>query len=168
MRKPPLRGRVIFWAVVALAIFVVILLVLVGVGVLRLASNSSPGTLTVSRVQWTILQGTLNGSTTIGWFGPSNFNYTYAEGFPAQVAAGSQFAVPLVISDLGGHPHGVNCTYAAAPFTVVSSKPTLPVTVPAGEDDAGFTFMVQTPNSPGAVFVLYMTVNGLPASSCPI
>jgi hypothetical protein len=156
MKPAPLRRRLIFWATAVLAVVVAILIVLVAVGDLRITSNnSSPGNLTVSRVQWTIIQGMLNNTT--GWFGPSHFNYTYYEGYPAQIAAGSTFGVALVVSNLGDQPHWMCSLLATPPFTFVSSHPTLPVLVPKGEDDAGFTFNIQTPSTPGAVLVLNLT-----------
>lgn len=164
MKKTPLRRRVITWAVVAVAALVVVLLVLVGVGDLRV-SPSSTGDLTVSRVQWTILQDTINGSSTTGWFGPSSFNYSYADGYPLQTSAGGTFTVGVVLSDLGGQPHPMCSAIAAAPFSVVSSHPALPVKVPV-DDDVGFSFTIQTPDSPGAVLTLNLTLNALNPPNC--
>lgn len=165
MKRPSARSRFITWAVIAAAVLVAALLTLVAVGELRISSSPSAGTLTVSEVQWTILQGTIINSST-GWFGPSTFNYTNASGFPLQVAAGSQFIVPLVLSDLGGQSHPMCSALASSPFSVVATHPTLPVKVPAGEDDAGFSFTIQTPNSPGAVLVLGITLNALSPANC--
>jgi len=165
MKHPPLRRRLIFWAVAAVAVVVAVLLVLVGVGDLRYGgSPSTSATLTVTRVQWTILQGTLNGSTTTGWFGPSNFNYTGADGYPLQTPAGGRFTVGVVLSVLGGHPRPIYSILAGSPFSVASCHPSLPVTVPI-DDDAGFDFTIQTPNTPGASLALNITLNALTSTS---
>jgi hypothetical protein len=136
--------------------------------VLRIGGSSSPATLTVTRVQWTILQGTINGSSNTGWFGPSNFNYTGSDGYPLQTAAGGQFTLGVVLSDLGGQSHTIYSILAGSPFSVASCRPGLPVAVPV-DDDAGFDFTIQTPNSPGASFALNITLNALTSASsaCP-
>jgi len=165
MKHPPLRRRLIFWAVAAIAVVVVVLLVLVGVGYLRTGgSASSTATLTVTRVQWTILQGTINGSTTTGWFGPNSFNYTGPDGYPLQTPAGGRFTVGVVLSVLGGHSHPIYSILAGSPFSVAACHPSLPITVPV-DDDAGFDFTIQTPNSPGASLALNITLNALTSTS---
>jgi len=116
----------------------------------------------VTEVQWTILQGTINSSSNVGWFGPSHLNYTLAEGFPLQTAAGGTFTVALIVSDLGNQAHTVYTAVAGTPFSVVSSHPTLPVLVPAGEDDASFNFTIHTPSTPGVSLVLLITVSAFP------
>ncbi|HXQ79067.1 MAG: hypothetical protein WB788_03730 [Thermoplasmata archaeon] len=169
MKHPPLRRRLIFWAVAAVAIVVAVLLVLVAIGDLRYGgSPNSSATLTVTRVQWTILQGTVNGSTSSGWFGPSHFNYTGADGYPLQTQSGGRFTIGVVLSVYGGSPRPIYSILAGSPFSVTSCHPSLPVTVPV-DDDAGFDFTVQTPNSPGAFFALNITLNALTATSsvCP-
>jgi hypothetical protein len=167
MKHPPLRRRVIFWAVLAAAVVVAVLLVLVGVGDLRYGgpASTSPATLTITRVQWTIIQGTINGSSTTGWFGPSHFNYTGADGYPLQTPAGGRFTVGVVLSVLGGQPRPIYSILTSAPFSVTSCHPSLPVTVPI-DDDAGFDFTIQTPNNPGAFLPLNITLNAeTPTSS---
>jgi hypothetical protein len=165
MARPLSKNRLLGWAVMAVAAVVVVILALVGVGVLRLPNSASnTGTVEVTEVHWTVLQGTLPNSTTTGWFGP--FNYTFAgpdDGYPLNVSAGGTFTIALVVSCLGGVPHWVYSAYAASPFTVKSTKPVLPVEVPKGEDDAGFYFTVQVPSTPGAVLALNMTFNALNA-----
>ena len=155
-----------FWAVAAIAIVVAVLLVLVGVGDLRYGwsiSNSS-ATLTVTQVEWTILQDYINGSTTTGWFGPSHFNYTGADGYPLQTPSGGQFTIGVVLSVFGGYPRPMYSIFVSSPFSVASCHPSLPITVPV-DDDAGFDFTIQTPNSPGASLALNITLNALTSTS---
>lgn len=163
MLAPPSRrpGRGMVFAAGAAAVVVAALLVLVATGVLRPSSAPSTDPVTVSEVHWTIIQGTVPGNSSQGWFGPNEYNYTHAEGYPLEVAAGGTFTVSWVVSNVGGASHTVYSVAAGAPFVVVSSHPALPLAVPAGEDDATFVFTIQAPNSPGGGFALSLTVTAV-------
>lgn len=155
------------WTVLlgAASAVVVVLVVLVAVGVLRspLPSSSSGPSMTVSAVHWHILEGPAGSNLSTGWFGPSEFNYTASEGYPVSVGCGRTFTVALVISDLGGQSHTVYGagTFAGAPFSLVSVTPALPVTVPAGLDNAVFQFTFLAPSQSGESLPLNVTVNSL-------
>jgi hypothetical protein len=162
--RPSLRGRILSYAVVAAVILVAVLLVLVGAGILRLPNSggSSTAPVTVAFVHWTLLEGTGNNSTPgWGWFGPYQINYTGPEGYPLEVAPGSEFIVPLVVTLLGPTGHEVYSAFAQAPFELVSTNPPLPIFVNP-TDDAAFMFTVRAPPEPGAVLGLNMTFNALP------
>ena len=156
------KRRYFWYAVLGIALVVVVLLALIGLGVLVPAGGASPAPVTVSYVHWTVLQGDVGNNSSEGWFGPSEVNYTKAEGYPHPVASGGTFTVSWVVSNAGGAAHTVYSATVAPPYSLLSTRPSLPVVVPAGEDTAIFTFTVRAPSDPGASIPLSITVDALP------
>lgn len=152
----PTRRQLVQLAVAFAAGVVVILLVLVGLGILVLPTSGS-AKVTVSEVQWKILQGyNSNGQ---GWFGPGEINETDADGLPVQVNSGgsASFTVQL----LGSNRTIYSVTSASSGFTVTSTTPAMPCTA-TGVDEFRLSATVTVPNvSSGASYVLQLVVNGL-------
>ncbi len=149
------RGRVLGTTVAAAAGVVCVLLVLIALGYLVLPA-SAPSPVTVASVHWTIDQGrTLAGA---GWLGPSEFNYTGANGFPYSVRPGGSFVVTWLFSNFDNRSHSIVNISAANGFAVRSTSPTLPAPVAAAEDDAYLMVTVVVPNEPGADLALNLTV----------
>ncbi len=155
-RRSRRRARFLWSLVAAVAGLVVLLVALVGFGYLRLPS-APPPSVTVSQVDWTVLEGTT--STGIGWFGNSSFNYTLAEGFPLAVTAGSSFSVVWTTMNWDSSPHTVSYVAVSSPFTLERSTPGVPITAAAGDDDVGFSFTIGVPSSASGSYVLDVTVN---------
>ena len=119
-RRSRRRARLLWTLVAAVAGLVVLLVALVGFGYLRLPS-APPPSVTVSQVDWTVLEGTT--SSGVGWFGNSSFNYSLAEGFPLTVAAGSSFSVVWTTMNWDISPHTVSYVAVSSPFTLDRSTP---------------------------------------------
>ncbi len=134
----------------------ILLVALIGLGTLRLPS-APPSSVTVSQVDWTILEGTT--STGHGWFGPGSFNSTVSDGFPLTVAAGGSFVVAWAPVNLDVSPHTVSYASVNAPFTVDGTAPGLPCTVPVGDDPTPFGFTIGVPTSASGAYVLDITLN---------
>lgn len=150
------------WAVlftVAIAVLV-LLLVLIGVGYLRLPS-SSPAMVTVSEIEWTIEQGSTSDGQ--GWFGPSHVNDTANQGAPYYYTAGTTFQLSWSAFNRDTANHTVYSVSTLAPFSFVGAHPTLPATVPGGDDSFGFAFDFSTPSSTSGTYVMYITLNALGA-----
>jgi hypothetical protein len=144
------------------AIIVVALLVLVALGILVLPGTPAPAQVTVTEVQFTILQGGAN-STGFGWFGQGTFNYSgVVNGYPFTVAPGGSFTVPVTLENFDNNSHVIYSVQAAGAFIFKGSTPTLPATVPALEDDAALIFAFVAPSNPGASLTLSVTINTLP------
>lgn len=159
------RRQWVWTALFAVALAVLVfLLVLIGVGYLRLPSTSSTGAqVTVTAVDWTIEQGT-NGHG-IGWFGKSQFNYTGATGwFPPTFAAGSELQVSWSISNFDTVNHTVYTVTAGAPFSVARTLPVLPMNVNVGDDGNTLGVWVTTSSSTSGSYVLDLTVDALSGS----
>ncbi len=154
-RRSRRRARFLWTLVAVVAGLVVLLGALVGVGYLRLPS-APPPSVTVSQVDWTVLEGTT--SKGVGWFGSSSFNYSLAEGFPLTVTAGSSFSVVWTTMNWDTAPHTVSSVSVSSPFTLDRSTPGVPITAAAGEDDVGFSFTVGVPSSASGAYVLDVTV----------
>jgi hypothetical protein len=153
--KPPLRSRVIRFAVIAVAVFIVILLILVALGVLVFPSASAK-VVEVTGVHWTIVQGTTENG--IGWFGPSQFNYTTVDGYPINVSVGGTVSIPWSFSNYDVVNRTIIGVVVASPFQFVRSSPTFPVSVPSGTDDAFLSVTIQVPSTAGASLDVYLTV----------
>jgi len=146
--------------VAVVAAVLVTLLVLIAMGTLVLP-GSTPAPVTVNAVQFTLLQGT--NASGQGWFGPDTFVYTGAvNGYPFHVTPGATFSVPVEWQNFDGSPHTIYSISAAAPFTFVSTSPSLPATLAAYQDDAFMQIYVTAPSSAGATLTLDLTVNALP------
>lgn len=154
------RRKLISIATAAVASLVVLLLILIGLGYLVLPS-ASPATVTVSKVEWHVLQGTT--STGMGWFGNSSFNYTKSNGFPLKVQAGHSFGLPWTTSNFDSSAHSVYSVELNTPFKLDGSRPALPVNATAGEDDVVFEFTIGVPSSATGPIVLDITINALVA-----
>jgi len=159
MKRRFTRTRILEILIGIAAGAVVILLVGIGSGVLTLPS-SSPPSVTVDAAQWNILQGTTRGG--FGWFGPSTINITDKDGLPIEVASGGTFSLSLSLSNLDSSNHTLFSVEASSPFRTVSTVPTLPRTVPSGEDDWSFTVTLAAPTvSTNTAFTVVLTVNAL-------
>ena len=127
---------------------------LIALGFLALPSN--PGhTVTITEVRWSIVQGTTADGT--GWFGPSQFNYT-DNGWPAQVPSGGRIDIPWSFSNYDASNRTVYAVQSSSPFTVVSSQPALPVSIPGGSDDALIEFEVQVPGGGSLTTALNISI----------
>ena len=84
-------------------------------------------------------------------------------GYPGSLAPGGTFGLDLLLWNNDTANHTVYSASVAPPFTFLRSDPPLPSPVPAGVDNAAFTFTLQAPNSPGTSVVLNITVNALNA-----
>jgi hypothetical protein len=147
-------------AVAIVVVVLVILLALIAEGILVIPGASPPAPVTVSSVQFTLLQGT--NQSGYGWFGPSNFSYTgVANGYPFVVAPGGGFTVPLVLENYDSVNHTLYSVQAATPFTYTGSSPPLPVSVYAHQDDAVLQLSFSAPSSPGESLTLFVTVDFL-------
>ncbi len=93
------------------------MLVLVGIGYLRLPSSFPPD-ITVTSVHWTIEQGTI--ATGQGWFGGNEFNYTPATGWvPLTIPAGSSFPLAWSIVNFDKVNHTIYSVVVSSPFSLV-------------------------------------------------
>lgn len=155
------RPRLLRIGIIGMAAFVVILLVLIGLGILVLPSN--PVKVTITAVQWRIDQGTNPDGD--GWFGPSWLNETDIDGLPFQVASGGTFTE--VISLLATGNHTLYSASTQSPFQISACRPTLPTT-PVGVDDFNFSVTLVAPSvSTGSSYTLYLTLNALAPSPLP-
>ncbi|MGA8542077.1 MAG: hypothetical protein WB947_00825 [Thermoplasmata archaeon] len=153
--------RTLTWAVLFVAVTVVLvtLLVLIGLGYLTLP-KSAPAQITISEVEWTVVQGTT--SHGIGWFGPSNFNYSHNAGYPRSQTVGTTFGLPWTPENFDTMSHTIySFTVGNAGWSLVSSHPALPDSVPPGDDGGQFDFMISVPNGASGTVVLDVTVNAL-------
>jgi len=156
VRRQTLR-RVIGWAVVAVAIFVVILVALVAGGVLVLFSNSPPP-VTISSVHLIIQEG--NTTSGVPWFGPWSINYTSAEGFPLQVAPGNTFTIVWAnVINFDSMPHTMYKVNPSSPFTIASTLPALPHTVPQDSTDFNLAISVGVPSTGGSTYAVTLVVD---------
>jgi len=147
--------RLIFFAVIAVAIVVVALVALVADGVLVLPSNSS-APVTITSVHLEIDQGNTSGGHP--WFGPSSIYYGAANGYPLSVAAGASWSVVWTFINFDDVAHTVYKVSPATPFTIGTTQPTLPYSVPAGYDDGALAINVIAPSNPGATFAVTLVV----------
>ena len=154
----PLR-RSTFWTVAigTAASVVVVLLVLIGIGVLVLPSSPT-APVRITEVRWTILQGTTTSG--IGWFGPSQFNYT-TNGFPTNETPGGSLSLAVTLANFDTQNHTVYSVVAVSPFDVSAVHPTVPRMVPHGDDNALFQVVVTVPNQPGLSLSLQLTIDAL-------
>ncbi len=150
------RRRLIGLGVVIGAVVVALLVVLIALGVLVLPAQPA-AQVTVSSVHWTLVQGSTGHG--FGWFGPSEFNYTYPA-YPVEVPPGHTFVVVWTFSNHDLSSHSIVSISAASPFRFVSSQPSIvpPLNVPAGEDSGLLDLTIQAPNDGGATFSLALTV----------
>lgn len=148
-------------AVAVVAVVLAVLLILIAFGFLVLPGSAPPAPVTISAVQFTLLQGT-NASGN-GWFGPSTFTYTgIYNGFPFHVSPGGSFSVPVILENFDDNPHTLYSVSVQPPFLFESTSPALPQTMVALQDDALLTIYAKAPSSPGETLELFVTINALP------
>lgn len=153
----------VWTALFAVALGVLVfLLVLIGIGDLRLPGSSSPS-VTVTEVKWTIEQGTNKGG--LGWFGKGEFNYTNATGWMAPTyPAGSRFTVSWSIANYDTVNHTIYSVSLGSPFLLAGTRLPLPMNVNVGDDGNVLELYVTTPSSTSGAFALNITVNALGAA----
>ncbi len=161
------RRRTLWTIGVAVAAAVLVaLLALIALGVLVLPGTPGPAPVSVTSVQFTVLQGT-NASGN-GWLGPSSFSYSgVVNGYPFDVAPGGTFTVSVTWTNYDSNPHTIYSVSVAAPFAFSRTTPALPATLSANQDDALMQIYVVAPNgssAAGASLTLFVTVNALPPS----
>lgn len=156
-----IQKRTLLWSsLFAIAIAVLItLLVLIGLGYLALPA-SPPKQVTISEVEWTIVQGTT--SHGIGWFGPSPFYYGENAGFPRTEPTGGTFNLPWSPQNFDTVSHNVCAvTIGNSGFSIGSPHPALPNTVPPGDDGGQFEFPINVPGSASGNYTLQLTINAI-------
>jgi len=149
------RRRVLNVAVVIAAVVVALIVLLIVLGYLVLPTSPS-GEVTLYGVHWEVQQGTTSGGQ--GWFGPSQFNYSFSEGYPVEVTPGGTVSIPWAFSNYDAVNHTVLTILVGAPYTLVGTSPSLPAVVPSGTDDAFLSVTVQAPSSPGLNTTLVLEV----------
>jgi hypothetical protein len=163
MRKIP--SKRLFWAALFLVVTAVLvaLLVLIGLGYLTLP-KSSPASVTVSEIEWTILQG--NTSHGMGWFGPSTFTYSNNAGFPRTETVGQSFELPWSPENFDTVDHFVyTVSLGNAGYCFDKVFPALPHAVAPGDDGGSFEFAISIPSSASGTVAIALTVNALTATS---
>jgi hypothetical protein len=156
LRRQTLR-RVIGWAVVAVAIVVIVLVALVAGGVLVIPPAHSPSPVTVTTVHLIIQEGNSSGTP---WFGPWSINYT--TGFPLEVPPGSTFSIVWEnVANFDSVPHQIYKVTPSPPFTIASTLPSLPHTLPADSNDFNLGIYIAAPSSPGSTYTVTVVVDGI-------
>jgi len=147
--------------VMAAAIVVVVLLALIWGGVLVLRSNA-PAPVTISSVHLVIQE---QNTSTGPWLGPWSINYTGAEGFPLQVAPGSTWSIVWeTIINFDNVSHTISKVSPTHPFTVASTLPALPLTIPADSEGGNLAIYLAAPSTPGATYAVTVVVDALATS----
>jgi len=160
LKRKLTRSRVLGIAIAVVASVVAVLLILIGVGVLRLPGAAAPQ-VTVAAVEWNILQGKTQFG--FGWFGNNSRNMTDVDGLPVTVASGHTFALSLTLSNLDHVNHSLYSVVASSPFAVSGVLPALPVNVVSGSDDFVMTVTVTAPTvSSDTTYSLILTINAIP------
>jgi hypothetical protein len=163
MRKLPRRTLLLTTLFAVAAGVLLILLSLIALGYLVLP-GAPPPKLTVSEVQWTILQGTTSSGR--GWFGP-NETWNQSDGYPLVVREGHAFTVAWTPPNFDNQPHTVYTIFVNSPYEWLSgqSLPPLPTSVPPGDgDEGGFQFVFVLNNVTSGAYPLEITVCAL--TSC--
>lgn len=153
------RPRIVGLIVIAV-IAAILVAVSFGLGWISLPSGQE----TISSVHWTVEQGSTSQGS--GWFGPSEFNFSAANGYPRSVPSGGQFTVTWSFENFDSTNHTVYAIFAGAPFSIVTIHPTLPLAIPGGTDSAVIELTIGSPTGAGSSWVLDLTVDALapPAS----
>jgi hypothetical protein len=165
------RQRLISIGILAGAVVVVLLVALIGLGYLVLP-QSSPAPITIASTEYTILEGTKASGGYWFWFANSSGNYTDGNcanfqcsvsypgvnGYPTTIAPGSTFYLPWVLWNKDTVAHNVTSVVIGPPFSLVKTVPPVPVSVPAGYDDANFEFWLTAPSEAGASLAITITI----------
>ncbi|HYB79968.1 MAG TPA: hypothetical protein VEG66_09480 [Thermoplasmata archaeon] len=167
-RRRRLR-RALTIAIAAVAVLVVVLLVLIADGVLVLPGHSA-SPVTISYVQIRVLEGNTSAGTP--WFGVGSPEKNYTSGYPAQLTAGSTVDVPTFFLN-----YDTNYTHTLRTVTattipkeyipITQTVPALPIPIlPWSEEPDGQNFLVYVtlPSTPGATYVLIITVSAIAPS----
>lgn len=160
--------RALTIAVAAAAAIVVVLLVLIAGGILVLPSHAA-APVTISYVQIHVLEGNTSGG--VPWFGPGSPEKNYTAGYPIQLAAGSNVDVPMYFFNYDNVSHSLETVQATSIpkeyVPVTSTSPSLPVKIPPSPESIegqNFLVYVTIPSTPGATYVLVVTVSAFTAS----
>ena len=154
------RRQIVWGILYTIAIgVVVLLLILIGVGYLRLPPKTGPS-VTISEVEWTVAQGTNSYGQT--WFGKSQFNYTPAAGWvPPSFAAGGQLLVTWQVVNYDITSHTICSVTVSSPFILSGTQEPLPMTINPGDDGGALGVWVTTPSSVSGTYPLSISVNAL-------
>src|SRR5437867_3490930 len=150
---PPMPKKSSTGIVVALVgvVAVVLIIVLIGAGAL-ISGNAPAQQVTLTGVNWTI---NYNGATS-GYFGPSPQSLCSA--CPLTFRAGERFTYTLQLQSSASFlTHSVDSVSIAFPFTLISTSPSLPISVSPG-GTARVTFTIEVP-SQGGSYVMSATIN---------
>jgi len=166
-RRRRLR-RALTVAIAAVAVLVVVLLILIADGVLILPGHTS-APVTISYVQIRVLEG--NTSAGEPWFGPTSPEKNYTSGYPIQLAAGSNVDVPTFFFNYDNVTHTLRTVTATTipreSVPVTKTVPLLPISIlPSPESIEGQNFLVYVtiPSTPGATYVLVITISAIAPS----
>jgi hypothetical protein len=158
LSRKPVR-RAIYIAVVLMAVVVVTLTILVASGVLVLRSSGS-GSVTVRSVYLNVDQGRTSGGSL--WFVPGDVNYTSANGYPVQVSPGGSWTIVWTFFSMDTVSHTIYRVVVTsspnASFTFHSSTPSIPLTVPGGDEDAKLAITITAPSTPGISYAVTVNV----------
>jgi hypothetical protein len=157
----PIPRKKLVWALLFLVVTVVLvaLLVLIGLGYLTLP-KSTPGSVTISEVQFTIVQGTTPAGA--GWFGPSTFTYEKNAGFPRSETVGQSFGLPWAPQNFDTTSHTIyTVNVGNSGYCVASAHPALPASVPPGDDGGQFEFQISIPSGASGTIALSVTIDAV-------
>ena len=117
-----------------------------------ISGNAPAQQVTLTGVNWTI---NYNGATS-GYFGPSPQSLCSA--CPLTFRAGERFTYTLQLQSSASFlTHSVDSVSIAFPFTLISTSPSLPISVSPG-GTARVTFTIEVP-SQGGSYVMSATIN---------
>jgi hypothetical protein len=158
VRKIPRRTLIwtTLFAIAATALLVVLTLIALGYLVLP---GPAPAKLSVSEVEWTIIQG--NTSSGQGWFGPNQFVWNASDGYPLSIHAGVAFTIPWSPPNFDSQPHTIYTIIVNSPFQWLESqsRPPLPYSVPPTDgDEGGFEFVIEASGVSSGAYPLEITV----------
>jgi len=160
-RRRQLR-RALTVAIAGVAVLVVVLLILIADGVLVLPSHTS-APVTISYLQVRVIEGNTSGG--MPWFGVGSADKNYTDGYPLQVAPGGTFHAALFFFNYDNVTHSLHSVQAStAPTQVVnvsSTTPSLPLPIPPSPEGQNFIVYVTVPSTPGATYVLTLTISAV-------
>jgi hypothetical protein len=143
------------------AAVLLVFVVLVTLGTLVLPGSGSQREVTVTEVQFTIVQGV--NAKGQGWFGASSFVIKGASnGYPLSVAPGASFTLAVPLDNFDTVSHTLYSALPGAPFAFLRSSPVFDVTVPARGGEAVVYLTYVAPSSPGASLSMSVTINAEP------
>jgi len=159
--------RALTVAIAAVAVLVVVLLILIADGVLIIPGHT-PAPVTISYVQIRVLEGNTSGGEP--WFGPDPVK-NYTSGYPIQLTAGINVDVPTFFFNYDNVTHTLRTVTATTIpqqyVPVTKTVPALPIPIlPSPESIEGQNFLVYVtiPPTPGATYVLVVTISAIAPS----